>query len=230
MKQIYLVDDHPMLLEGLVRLIGHRSDWQVCGHAANACEAIAAIQEVSPDLVVMDITLPDKSGIEAIKDLQCLTPGLKILVFSMHDEMLYAQRAIRAGAKGYLMKGAATEMLIQAIDRVMSGEIYLSSPVSNQILRGLSGRRGAEQFGLERLTDRELEVFELLGYGKSSGQISDLLHISPKTVDAHRFNLKTKLSMPDAQALLREAILWVEFGGKNRPADSKLQGLESHSP
>lgn len=217
MKRIFLVDDHPMLREGLVRLIDHNDGWQVCGQAASATDAVGAIQALSPDLVVMDITLPDKSGIEVIKDLQCLTPGLKILVFSMHDEMLYAQRSIRAGAKGYLMKGAATGKLIEAIGRVMSGEIYLSTLVSNQILHGLSGKRGPDQFGLERLTDRELEVFELLGHGKSTGQISDLLHISPKTVDAHRFNLKSKLSLPDAQALMREAILWVEFGGKNGP-------------
>jgi DNA-binding NarL/FixJ family response regulator len=215
MKQIFLVDDHPMLREGLVRLIEHDPGWRVCGQAASAADAVESIQALSPDLVVMDITLPDKSGIEVIKDLQCLTPGLKILVFSMHDEMLYAQRAIRAGAKGYLMKGAATGKLIEAIGRVMSGEIYLSTLVSNQILHGLSGKRGPEQFGLERLTDRELEVFELLGHGKSTGQISDMLHISPKTVDAHRFNLKAKLSLPDAQSLMREAILWVEFGGKN---------------
>jgi DNA-binding NarL/FixJ family response regulator len=217
MKRIFLVDDHPMLLEGLVRLIGHKSDWLVSGQAATAAEAIDAILADPPDLIMIDITLPDKSGIEVIKDLQVLIPGLKILVFSMHDEMLYAQRAIRAGAKGYIMKGAATEKLLDAIDRVMSGEIYLSNQVSNQILQGLSGKRGPEQFGLERLTDRELEVFELLGHGKSTGQISDLLHISPKTVDAHRFNLKTKLSLPDAQALMREAILWVEFGGKGGP-------------
>lgn len=215
MKHIFLVDDHPMLREGLVRLIDHNPGWQVCGQAASAADAVESIQALSPDLVVMDITLPDKSGLEVIKDLQCLTPGLKILVFSMHDEMLYAQRAIRAGAKGYLMKGAATGKLIEAIGRVMSGEIYLSTLVSNQILHGLSGKRGPEQFGLERLTDRELEVFELLGHGKSTGQISDMLHISPKTVDAHRFNLKAKLSLPDAQSLMREAILWVEFGGKN---------------
>ena len=215
MKHIFLVDDHPMLREGLVRLIDHNPGWQVCGQAASAADAVESIQALSPDLVVMDITLPDKSGIEVIKDLQCLAPGLKILVFSMHDEMLYAQRAIRAGAKGYLMKGAATGKLIEAIGRVMSGEIYLSTLVSNQILHGLSGKRGPEQFGLERLTDRELEVFELLGHGKSTGQISEMLHISPKTVDAHRFNLKAKLSLPDAQSLMREAILWVEFGGKN---------------
>jgi DNA-binding NarL/FixJ family response regulator len=218
MKRIFLVDDHPMLREGLVRLIDHNDGWQVCGQAASAVDAVESIQALSPDLVVMDITLPDKSGIEVIKDLQCLTPGLKILVFSMHDEMLYAQRAIRAGAKGYLMKGAATGKLIEAIGRVMSGDIYLSTLVSNQILHGLSGKRGPDQFGLERLTDRELEVFELLGHGKSTGQISDMLHISPKTVDAHRFNLKAKLSLPDAQSLMREAILWVEFGGKNGSA------------
>ncbi len=168
---------------------------------------------------MMDLMLPDKSGIEVIKDLQALTPEIRILVFSMHDEMLYAQRAIRAGARGYIMKGAAPDKLIEAIGRVMAGEIYLSTPVSTQVLQGLSGKRGAEQFGLARLTDRELEVFELLGNGKSTGEISDLLHISPKTVDAHRFNLKGKLALPDAQALMREAILWVEFGGRVGPVD-----------
>jgi DNA-binding NarL/FixJ family response regulator len=218
MKQIFLVDDHQMLREGLIRLIVQKADWQVCGESASAADAVESILTHSPDLVIMDLTLPDKSGIEVIKDLQTLTPGIRILVFSMHDEMLYAQRAIRAGAKGYIMKGAASGKLMDAIGRVMSGEIYLSPPVSNQILHGLSGKRGPEQFGLERLTDRELEVFELLGHGKSTGQISDLLHISPKTVDAHRFNLKSKLSLPDAQALMREAILWVEFGGKSGPA------------
>ena len=218
MKRIFLVDDHQMLREGLIHLIAQKTDWQICGESACAVDAMESIQALSPDLVVMDLTLPDKSGIEVIKDLHTLTPGIRILVFSMHDEMLYAQRAIRAGAKGYIMKGASTEKLIEAIGRVMTGEIYLSGPVSNQILHGLSGKRGPEQFGLERLTDRELEVFELLGQGKSTGQISDMLHISPKTVDAHRFNLKTKLSLPDAQALMREAILWVEFGGKCGPA------------
>lgn len=217
MKRILLVDDHPLLREGLLRLIGHNPDWKVCGQSASAADAVQSVQELAPDLVIMDITLPDKSGIEAIKDLQSLTSGIQILVFSMHDEMLYAQRAIRAGAKGYIMKGAATEKLMEAIARVLAGEIYLSDRVSSQILNGLSGRRSDQQFGLERLTDRELEVFELLGHGKSTGEISDLLHISPKTVDAHRFNLKTKLLLSDAQALMREAILWVEFGGKVGP-------------
>ncbi|MES2921923.1 MAG: response regulator transcription factor [Verrucomicrobiota bacterium] len=218
MKQIFLVDDHQMLREGLIRLIVQNADWQICGEASSAAAAVESIQALSPDLVIMDLTLPDKSGIEVIKDLQTLAPGIRILVFSMHDEMLYAQRAIRAGAKGYIMKGAASGKLMEAINRVMTGEIYLSGQVSNQILNGLSGKRGPEQFGLERLTDRELEVFELLGHGKSTGEISDQLHISPKTVDAHRFNLKAKLSLPDAQALMREAILWVEFGGKSGAA------------
>lgn len=217
MKNIYLVDDHPMLREGLLRLIGHKPEWRVCGESESASDAMESICELAPDLVMMDITLPDKSGLELIKDLQSLSPGLNILVFSMHDEMLYAERAIRAGAKGYLMKGATTEKLMEAIERVLSGGIYLSNNVSNQILQGLSGNRGPEQFGLERLTDRELEVFELIGRGISTAQISDQLHISPKTVDAHRFNLKTKLSLPDAPALIREAILWVEFGGKSGP-------------
>lgn len=217
MKQIFLVDDHPMLREGLLRLIAKIPGCEVCGQSASASAALDSIvQSVpAPDLVLLDITLPDKSGLDLIKDLQVMTPAVFILVFSMHDEMLYAERVIRAGAKGYLMKGAASGKLTEAILRVLSGGIYLSERVSDQILHGLS--RGREGLGLEKLTDRELEVFELIGHGKSTAQISDQLHISPKTVDAHRFNLKTKLSLTDAPAVIREAVLWVEFGGKSRP-------------
>ena len=212
MKKIFLVDDHPMLRDGLIRLIGQKSGCHVCGESASGAEALDAIPRLEPDLVMLDITLPDRNGLELIKDLQVLVPGIRILVFSMHDEMIYAERVMRAGAKGYLMKGAPTEKLIEAINRVLGGGIYLSGRVSEQILRCLTSNRSLDQLGVDRLTDRELEVFELIGKGKSSAQIAEQLHISPKTVDTHRANLKTKLSVPDAAALIREAVLWVEFG------------------
>lgn len=217
MKKIFLVDDHPMLLEGLLRLIEQKPDCEVCGEASTSAAALEAIPRVNPDLVVMDISLPDKSGLELIKDLHALVPGLNVLVFSMHDEMLYAERVVRAGAKGYLMKGAPNEQLSAAIDRVLSGGLYLSSRVSNHILNGLSSNRTNGQLGavgLERLTDRELEIFELIGRGRSSGQIADQLFISPRTVDAHRCNIKSKLSLPDAPSLMREAVLWVELADR----------------
>lgn len=217
MKNIFLVDDHPMLREGLLRLIEQKPDCQICGEAETSAEAMEAIPRLNPDLVVMDISLPDKSGLELLKDLQAIVPGLTVLVFSMHDEMLYAERVVRAGAKGYLMKGAPNDRLSTAIDRVLNGGLYLSSRVSNHILNGLSSSRSNGQLGqvgLERLTDRELEIFELIGRGKSSGQIAEQLFISPRTVDAHRCNIKSKLGLPDAPALMREAVLWVELADR----------------
>ncbi len=212
MKRIFLVDDHPMLREGLQRLIEQQPGYQVCGEADTAAGAIDAIVRLMPDLVMTDISLPDKNGLELIKDLQVLSPGIPILVFSMHDEMLYAERAMRAGAKGYLMKGTMIDGLAEAMACLLSGGVYLSRRVSDHILQNLTGSRPPAKSGLKSLTDRELEIFELIGGGKSSAQISDQLHISPKTVDAHRANIRVKLALPDGSALLREAILWVELG------------------
>ena len=223
MKRIFLIDDHPMLREGLASIITRHSDFEVCGVAATAAEAVAAVGEAAPDLVMMDISLPDKSGLELIKDLLALHPTLPVLVFSMHDEALYAERVMRAGAKGYLMKGAPAEELMHAIDRVLGGEIYLSSNVTKHILKNLSAKTTTGHFGMERLTDRELEVFELIGRGRSNSQISERLHISPKTVDAHRSNIKVKLALHDAPALMREAVMWVELASKNKPVAS-LEG------
>lgn len=206
-----------MLRAGVQRIVALREDWNLCGESDSASGMVEVIGGLAPDLVLLDISLPDKSGLELIKDLQAYSPGTPILVFSMHDEMIYAERVIRAGAKGYVVKGASTDTLLEAIDRVLAGGIYLSARVSEQILRGLSSGRGSEQLGIDRLTDRELEVFELIGRGRSSAQIADLLHISQKTVDAHRANMRTKLSVPDGPTLIREAVLWVEFG----PSHSK---------
>ncbi|RYD43599.1 MAG: response regulator transcription factor [Verrucomicrobiaceae bacterium] len=209
--KIFIVEDHPMLREGLVRSIEGK-EWTVCGYAESSAHALEEIPKLKPDLVTMDISLPDKNGLELVKDLRAMMPDLRILVLSMHDESLYAERAMRAGAKGYVMKGEGTEVILQAIDEVLKGGYYLSSKASDHLLRNMGGGKSRGVFGLDRLTDRELEVFELIGRGRSSGQISTQLHISPKTVDAHRTNIKTKLGIPDAPGLMRAAVLWIEQG------------------
>jgi DNA-binding NarL/FixJ family response regulator len=216
MKTIYIVDDHPVLREGLVSIIDRNPEHRVCGSADTAAAAMAGIAETRPDVVMLDISLPDKSGLEVIKDLLSQYPDLKILVFSMHDELLYAERVMRAGASGYLMKGAAAGRIAEALGRVLSGEPYLSGSVSNHILRGLSTKSGRNRVGVGRLSDRELEVFELIGRGIPSARIAGHLFISQKTVDAHRANIKTKLSLPDASSLIREAVLWVELVSNER--------------
>ncbi|MEO5913061.1 MAG: response regulator transcription factor [Luteolibacter sp.] len=215
MKRIFLVDDHPMLREGLSRLIENKSGCQICGESETASDALDAIPAAAPDIVLMDISLPDKSGLELIKDLQARFPELRILVFSMHDEMLYAERVMRAGAKGYLMKGESTEKLIEAIDCVLSGGLYLSRRVCDHVLNSMSKNRSPGKAGPQSLTDRELEIFELIGRGRTNAQIAAQLHISPKTVDAHRTNMRTKLSLPDSASLMREAVLWVELAAAN---------------
>jgi len=218
MHRIFVVDDHPMLRGGLRHSIGAEPEWTVCGEAATAADALNSIPHVQPDLVIMDITLPDKSGLELIKDLQALCPQIPVLVFSMHDEMLYAERVIRAGGRGYLMKGSSTDQFIRAMTEVLRGSLFLSERVAGQILNRLG--RGNSRSGLSSLTDRELEVFELIGRGVPIPQIGETLHISPRTVDAHRTNIRLKLGLPDAAAVMREAVVWVEMGGSAKRAIS----------
>ncbi|WP_367872817.1 response regulator [Luteolibacter sp. Populi] len=214
MNRIFLVDDHPMLLSGLRYMIGQQENLSVCGEASSARAALEAIPLLRPDLVVTDITLPDKSGLELIKDLLALNPETRVLVFSMHDEMLYAERVIRAGGRGYLVKGSDSDRLIRAIREVLGGAISLSDRVSHHILSRMAvGSKREPSFGPATLTDRELEIFQLLGRGFSTPQIGEQLHISPRTVDAHRNNIRLKLSLPDAPAVMREAVIWVEQGG-----------------
>lgn len=214
MNRIFLVDDHPMLLGGLRHMIGQEENLSVCGEASSAGEALDAVPALQPDLVVTDITLPDKSGLELIKDLLALNPETRILVFSMHDEMIYAERVIRAGGRGYLVKGSDSDRLIRAIREVLGGAISLSDRVSHHILSRMAmGSKREPAFGPATLTDRELEIFQLLGRGFNTPQIGEQLHISPRTVDAHRNNIRLKLSLPDAPAVMREAVIWVEQGG-----------------
>ena len=213
-RKILLVDDHPMLRAGLAQLINKQSDLMVCGEAGNPTEAMEGISEFKPDLLVTDLRMPGRSGIEFIKDVQALHPALPILVLSMHDELLHAERILRAGARGYIMKEAGGEKLIEAIRQVLSGRSYVSEKMSGVILDHLSGRkpRGSNS-PIEKLSDREFEVFQLIGQGKSTRDVAQQLNLSSKTVDVHRGHIKQKLELEDATALVRHAIRWVETQG-----------------
>ncbi|NBR86835.1 MAG: DNA-binding response regulator [Verrucomicrobia bacterium] len=210
-KQILIVDDHPMMREGLAALIQAQSDLAVCGQAADAREAFRAVESLSPDLVLMDISLPGKSGLEAIKDILALRPGLTILVISMHDEALYAERVLRAGARGYIMKQEGGKRILEAIRTVLENKVFVSEKMSARILQAFTGRRTeAAASEVESLTDREFEVFQLIGRGRSTKEIGDQLHISVKTVEVHRVNIKTKLKVATSSELVHYAVRWVE--------------------
>ena len=186
-KRILIVDDHPMMRQGLAQLIGMEPDLIICGEAENAEQALDGISTLKPDLVLADISLPGKNGLELIKDFQAIHPGLPVLVISMHDESLYAGRVLRAGGRGYIMKQEGGKKLMQAIRQVLEGKIYVSEKMSAEILETFSGRRaGTESSPVEKLTDREFEVFQLIGQGKGTREIAEKLHLSVKTVEAHR--------------------------------------------
>ena len=213
-KRILIVDDHPMMRQGLAQLIGLEADLSACGEAETAEQALGCISTLKPDLVLADISLPGKNGLELIKDFQALQPGLQVLVISMHDESLYAERVLRAGGRGYIMKQEGGKKLMQAIRQVLSGRIYVSEKMSALILEMFSGRQaGAESSPVKNLTDREFEVFQLIGEGKGTREIAEKLHLSIKTVDVHRANVKAKLKLESASELIRFAVRWLESQG-----------------
>lgn len=210
-RRVLLIDDHPFMRAGLAQLINAQSDLMVCGEAGNPSEAFRSLAKVKPALVLSDLTMPGRSGLEFIKDLKAAEPDLAVLVVSMHDEVVFAERALRAGARGYIMKEAGGENLLAAIRQVLRGEVYVSPRMSSRILNDLSARRPRGSTSpIERLTDREFEVFQLIGQGKSTRDIAEQLHLSSKTVDVHRSHLKEKLELKDATALIRHAVRWVE--------------------
>ena len=208
---ILVVDDHPMMRQGLAALINNEPDLTVCCEAESAGQAMDAIALRKPDLVLADITLPDKSGLELIKDIQAMHPGLRVLVVSMHDESLYAERVLRAGGRGYVMKQEGGKRLMEGIRRVLAGDVYVSDKMSKRILEIFTGQRSTSTGSpVERLTDREFEVFQLIGEGKATRDIAGKLHLSVKTVEVHRLHIKEKLELTDSTSLIRYAVRWIE--------------------
>jgi DNA-binding NarL/FixJ family response regulator len=206
-----IVDDHPMTRAGLAHLISQQPDMQTCSEAGTPQQAMSEFEKSGPDLVLSDITMPGRSGLEFIKDLLAIHPRTPILIVSMHDEKLYAERALRAGARGYIMKEAGGENLLAAIRRVLSGRVYVSEALSANILENLSGTRPRGSTSpIQKLSDREFEIFQLIGRGKSTREIARQLNLSQKTVDVHRSHIKEKLELNTATALVRHAVRWVE--------------------
>jgi DNA-binding NarL/FixJ family response regulator len=207
--QIIIVDDHPIVRQGLAQLIDQEADLHICGQAEDAHQAMRAIRELSPDLVIVDVTLRTTSGIDLIKDIKIQFPEVPVLTLSMHDEALYAERALRAGAKGYIMKQEATEEVVTAIRRVLAGTVYVSQGMAAKMVSTIAA--GASEKGsspVDRLSDRELEVFRLIGEGFGTREMAEKLHLSVKTIETYRAHIKDKLSLQDANELLRAAIRW----------------------
>ena len=212
-QRIFLVDDHPLVREWLTNLINQQSDLEVCGKAENTADALAGIARTRPALAVVDITLNAASGLELIKDLCIQHPSVASLVFSMHEEELYAERAMRAGARGYVRKRETSKNILAAIRCVLEGGIYVSQRLSNAMaVKFLHGHEaiGIAQSRVGQLSDRELEIFQLLGKGRSTAEIADELHLSLKTIQAYSVRAKERLGLKTAADLLREAILWIE--------------------
>jgi len=212
-SRVFLVDDHPLVREWLTNLLNQQPDLEVCGQAENATQALRGIAETKPNLAIIDIFLNAASGLELVKDLCIQHPSVVPLVLSMHEEDLYAERAMRAGARGYVRKRETSRNILAAIRRVLEGGIYISQKLSNAMAeKFLKGQEavGIAQSRVGQLSDRELEVFHLLGQGKSTSEIAELLHISLKTVQAYCVRAKEKLGLTTAMELVREAILWEE--------------------
>jgi len=210
-KRIFLVDDHPLVREWLTNLINQQPDLSVSGEAETAPEAMQSILAIKPDIAIVDISLKKSSGIELIKGLKQSSPATAVLVLSMHEESHYAERALRAGAKGYIVKRETTRKVISAIRQVLAGGVYISEEIATSLAtQFVSGKPQAQNSPVDQLSDRELEVFELLGQGRGTRQIAEVLRVSVKTVQAYCARIKEKLSLSSATELLREAVRWYE--------------------
>lgn len=210
-KRIVIVDDHPMMRKGLALTLDAEPSFEVVAQLDRAEELIQKLDEIDPDLIIADISLPGMSGLELVKNLIAQDDSIKVIVVSRHDESLYAERAIRAGAKGYIMKLEAGDVLLKAARKVLNGGLYVSDDVSERLLMGMA--RGHKEIGespIASLSDRELEVFELTGKGNSTREIAGKLHLSVKTVESYRARIKTKLNLENATELMVHAVKWVE--------------------
>lgn len=208
-KRVFVVDDHPIVRQGLALLINRESDLAVVGEAEDAQNAMQAVMSAKPDILIVDISLNGPDGLDLLKNVRTKYPELPVLILSMHDESIYAERALRAGAQGYIMKQEATEKVLVAIRRILSHEIYISERIANRMLQRYIGSRGTGRpYSVADLTDRELEVFRLIGEGHSTRQIAEELHISVKTVESYQAHIKEKLSLRSARELVQHAIQW----------------------
>ncbi|MFT5469147.1 MAG: DNA-binding NarL/FixJ family response regulator [Verrucomicrobiales bacterium] len=212
-KRIFLIDDHPLVRMGLGQILDTQSDLELCGELDGGRGAIEALSQTEPDAIILDLSLPDTGGIDLIKAIRAAGFSAPILVNSMHPETLYAERVLRAGANGYLMKQVAPKTVLTAIRKVLDGQAYLSDEMTCNLVNRMAGARELKN-SVEELTDREFEVFELIGRGKPTADIAELLSISPRTVDVHRANIRAKLSVTSGAELAQIAVRWVESGGK----------------
>jgi DNA-binding NarL/FixJ family response regulator len=208
-SRVFVVDDHPIVRQGLALLINRESDLTVCGEAEDAQAAMRLLATAQPDVMVVDISLNGPDGLDLLKDIRARCPDLPVLILSMHDESIYAERALRAGAQGYIMKQEATEKVLVALRRILSREIYVSERIANRMLQRYIGSPTAGTVSsIADLTDRELEVFRLIGEGHSTRRIAEELHISVKTVESYQAHIKEKLSLRSARELVQHAIQW----------------------
>ncbi|MDG2385579.1 MAG: response regulator transcription factor [Pirellulaceae bacterium] len=209
-RRIMLVDDHPLVRHGLSQLINVESDLVVCAEAASGEDALSVVGEIRPDLMVIDIGLKGINGVELIKRIRARQPEVKMLVSSMHDETLYAERALRAGARGYVNKEEAPENVIEAIRQVLDGNVFLSAAMKDRLLNDLiDGGDSSQQSPVETLSDRELEVFTLIGRGLTTREVANRLHLSVKTIETHRDHIRAKMKISSSAELMRHAVQWV---------------------
>lgn len=214
-KKIIIVDDHPMMRKGLASTLETEPGFEISAQLERAEDAIDRVEKVKPDLIIVDISLPGMNGIELVKNLQFQYPDLKVLVVSRHEESLYAERALRAGAKGYVMKFESSDVLLKAVRKVLNGGIYVSEEISEKLLlSAMTGKSTGLESPVELLSDRELEVFELIGRGKSSKEIAEQLHLAVKTIETYRSRIKEKLDLKNSTELVFHAVKWVESDGE----------------
>jgi DNA-binding NarL/FixJ family response regulator len=227
--RVLLVDDHPLVRRGLAEVISREPDLETCGEAADVAEALGEVDRTKPDIVVVDLTLKTGHGLELLERLKSHSPNLKTLVSSMHDETLFAERVLRAGARGYVTKQEPPEVLVRAIRQVLRGELYLSPRMTSRLLNRVVVGASTQDDPVQGLSNREVEVYEMIGQGLTIQQIAARLHLSPKTVETHREKVKQKLNVKSSAELNRRAVQWVIERGwtADRPAETSPSPLET---